>query len=240
MVRIARFGIAVALSLLFLGDAAAASDCQNEALAAFARLATSGLSYRREETIRNGPYNFNDANTKKQISEGNPQVQVIPPDRMHIRTATDSTMAAFELIRVGSRIWQGVQNGNRMLWRDEEVLDESGHWSDLALSKTEIEAQLSNLMFVCLGSVEYSGESFIGYKALYSVGGVVIGEAPPREFPSNFPPANEPTLWVTIFVDPQTNMLAYEIIAKDAVLDDPKSITRYIYSADIVIQPPVQ
>ena len=134
----------------------------------------------------------------------------------------------------------GRTGGQQNAVEGEEVLDESPIWSDLALSKTEQEARLSNLAFVCLGSVEYSGESFIGYKALYLVGGVVTGEVPPREVPSNFPAANEPTLWVIIFVDPQTNMLAHEIFAKDAMLDDPKSITRYIYSADIEIEPPVQ
>ena len=111
-------------------------------MAAFKRLETPGLAYRME-TVRvyNGEAEFHMTS------------EFLPPDRRRYITYTSDPSYASEAIEIGERTW------SRSPRQNEE-------WSEVRAKSILILIQDSkDEAFACLGPVEFSGKTYVGYRA---------------------------------------------------------------------------
>src|SRR5215467_3006332 len=137
-------GVLVLLSLLGAGcsEAPPSAHCQDEVMAAFKRLETPGLPYRRE-TLRvyNGQAEFHMT------------YEFLPPDRRRYITYNTDPFYTSEAIEIGERTW------SRSPRQNEE-------WSEVRAKSVLILVQDSkDEAFACLGPVEFRGKTYIGYRA---------------------------------------------------------------------------
>jgi hypothetical protein len=204
----------------------ASANCRDEVAAAFERLGTSRQPYRKEVTIV-----VSERQTAREI------VEVVPPDRRRELTSNGvSGYGTSENIRVGEREWSHVYAGpwGWREWRPEFLRGTPA--SDADSDKPIPE----DAVFECLGAVEFNGKKYLGYqsrlKKVISVFGEISEEVKER---LSRQLAQMPQEWRTIFVDPQSKLPAYEIVAAEGKLDSPRVKEQYAYPGRIKIAPPL-
>jgi hypothetical protein len=227
--HIARMGLAVGLCCSLLSGPLSAADCQSEVDPAHPRFARSDQPYRIETTETfSGIYRL---------------MEVVPPDRMHQLITEDKRQMRREMIRIGKRAWgsaegQGLGKDTQDQWYEMANVKPDS-WVTMAYREPIVHP--IQLTFECLGSVEFSGKSYTGYRARYPFPRILVESwfSHGRE-KDPAPTPDRPPLWYTILVDPDTGLWAYEVIAEENQLDKPQLITRYTHPADIMIEPPVK
>lgn len=215
----ARFGAAASLCLWVMGcsdtPVDTAAECWGEVEAAYQRLERQ--SYRAETT------SIRDRQT------GRRTVEFVPPDRTRLIVGTGGLDT--ELIKVGNRLWLREHTE----WRE---------WSDQlrgAPFALLLKVRPDETTFACLGSVEFSGRTYTGYRTRDSLKRVVVtvvSPDKPRKAQSELPQL--PPVWRTVLVDRHTGLLEYEIVAPENQIDNPESRTHYSYPKDMVIEPPAR
>jgi hypothetical protein len=97
-------------------------------------------------------------------------------------------------------------------------------------------------VYECLGRVEFEGAAYLGYRARLEKWIVAmtysgaLSETRERELDRKH--EQMPQEWRTVFVDPQSALPAYEVVAQDNQLGNPSSKVRYTYPNNINIEPP--
>lgn len=211
-------------------------DCRDEVAAAFERLKTSGRPYRKEVTF---------VVSDQQSFHGT--VEFLPPERM--REITNNGVPGYgtaETIRVGQRAWLnagGWPSDSRWPWGWREwnpwlmQMNLEKNKDFTALGDYPIPA---DAVFECLGRVEFKGAAYLGYRARLNMAVVTVGplsEARQQELSRKL--QQMPQEWRTVFVDPQSVLPAYDLVAEENQLDSPRSEARYTYPNDIKIEPPL-
>jgi hypothetical protein len=221
-------------SLLCAVCTEASADCRDEVVAAFERLRTSGRPYRKEVTF---------VVSDQQTFHGT--VEFLPPDRKREITSP-SYGGTYETIWVGQRAWfndGGWPWAWRWPWgwreRDPRLMQmEFAKGKDFStLPERPVPA---DAVFECLGRVEFSGTAYIGYRApldkrIETVG--PLSEARERALLRQL--QLMPQEWRTVFVDPQSTLPAYELVAQENQLDNPRDKVQYTYPNDIKIERPL-
>lgn len=218
--------------------AEARADCRDEVQAAFERLKASGRPYRKEVTFVVGG---------QQPFHGT--VEFLPPDRM--RETTNNGVPGYgtiETIRVGQRAWLN-SGGWPSDWRWPWGWREWNPWlMQMSLEKNKDFSTLldysipAGTAFECLGKVEFNGAAYLGYRArlekrIATIAQGPLSEARQQELARRF--QQMPQEWRTVFVDPQSGLPAYDLVAQENQLDSPSNNVRYTYPSNIKIEPPL-
>jgi hypothetical protein len=220
--------------LLCTGCAEATASCRNEVVAAFERLRTSGLPYRRETTIV-----VNNQQTYRETAE------YLPPDRLRKVTDPGSVdVGTSEVIRVGARAWE--RQSKRWSWEEwepglaQEIYGGSAGM-DFSIWPDRIDPQ--QLVFECLGRVVFKGTAYVGYRAQLpkTIVSFSVSKAPPseqekQELMSKF--QQMPQAWRIVFLDTGSALPVYDLKAEENQLDNPTSQVHFTYPNDIKIEPP--
>ncbi len=201
--------------------AGARVDCRGEVAAAFERLKTSGRPYRKETTTVVSVPGYE--GTFHELAE------FLPPDRMRLKSNGLDGYRWFETILVGEIMWTNELTFLGFLlpwgWQVTGV-------GPLLLSgdmDRDIRAVPADTVFECLGTVEFGGATYIGYRARSD-------ETKPQQMALQKMLPHE---WRTVFVDPQSTLPAHDLVTPENELDTPRNKVRYIYPNDITIEPPV-
>jgi hypothetical protein len=208
--------------------AATQKDCREEVAAAFEQLKTSGRPYRNETTATANGQTFRET------------IEVVPPDQMRLSDNFRWIMHEY-YIRIGQRAWA---NWSPFPWGWSEEYPDP-RFIQMKLGEGDpFSAVLSNSppIYECLGRVEFEGTAYLGYRArltwtmvLVAVNGTLT-EAQKRELDRTR--QQVPQEWRTVFVDPESRLPAYELVAQENQLSNPSSKVRYTYP-NINIEPPL-
>jgi hypothetical protein len=208
--------------------------CRDEVAAAFERLRTSGLAYRKE-TI----YVVSDQQTFHETSE------FLPPDRMRqITTNGVPSYGTVETVRVGPRAWSNERASPYVKeeWHEwEPGLAEEIYSAGMDFSARPDRAVPVDTAFECLGRVELKGKVHIGYRTRLANAVTTVGpvsEKDEQELLSRL--RQMPQHWRTVLLDWPSMLPAYDIVAQESQLDNPRSSEHYTYPDDIKIEPPLQ
>jgi hypothetical protein len=242
--KAANASLLAAFCLLSAGCTEPPKNCWNAVAAAFERLRTSGRPYRKETIL-------GDHQTLHVISE------FLPPDRMRMieihDTPGDGTV---ETIQIGSRAWTN-KGGS---WREfeptldaVEMITRTGSvkymYSDQGPTDPAHrhgQPSLASHTFECLGKVAFKGRMYNGYResfeAVVSIfsGPLTEKEKEQEEQESLSKSQHMPQTWHTVFVDWPSMLPAWDLIAPESQLDNPRSSTRYSYPDYIWIEPPAR
>jgi len=214
----------VVFSLLGAGcsEAPPPAHCQDEVTAAFKGLETPGLPYRME-TVRvyNGQTEFHMT------------LEFLPPDRRRYTTYSNDPSYTSETIEIGERTWSRWLHQNR-------------GWSEVTAKSVVILIQDSkDEAFACLGPVEFSGKTYIGYRAR-AAESFVLDVLRPRSQKARQEDLaairRMPQPWRTVLLEPSSLLPAYRFLAQgENQFDSPNmSSEHYTYPDDIRIEPPVR
>jgi hypothetical protein len=96
--------------------------------------------------------------------------------------------------------------------------------------------------FECLGRVEFKGTAYLGYRARLkmTIATIAMGplsESGQQELSRKL--QQMPQEWRTVFVDPESMLPAYDLVAQENQLDSPRNKVRYTYPNNISIEPPI-
>jgi hypothetical protein len=189
--------------------------------AAFKRLKTPGLPYRRE-TVRvyNGQAEFHMTQ------------EVIPPDRTRTITYTSDPSYTSEVIDIGDRTWARWPRRNE-------------GWSEVKAKAVRIRVVSKyEGAFACLGPVEFDGKAYIGYRARAAELFVldVLRPQDQKTLQEDLAAVRHmPQPWRTVLLDASSLLPAYDLLAQENQLDNPSmSSEHYTYPDDITIEPPIQ
>ena len=218
-------------SLLCAGCTKTPANCRGEVAAAFDRLNTSHRPYR---TIIVG------AQQTLHVT-----AEFLPPDRTRQITNFPG-YGTFEIIRVDPRVWS-----NEKFEIDPRGWSGWHEWErgEIFGAGMPDRAVPPNAAFECLGRVEFKGTTYIGYRARFDQAIIqpVSSIVPHTDSPSEKDRQDVlskleqmPQEWRTVFVDIQTALPAYDLVAAENQLDNPRSSVQYTYPVDIRIEPPVQ
>ncbi|MBO0756597.1 MAG: hypothetical protein J2P54_12090 [Bradyrhizobiaceae bacterium] len=230
-------------SLLWLASTEAwvaepSTSCRDEVAAAFERLRTSGRPYRKKVTSDvSDPFAVGDRKILRETAE------FLAPDRMReIMNITTNGVVdrENETIRVGQRVWSNW-TGWPWGWRTWDPFLLRGREPGSELADTPVPA---DAVFECLGTVEFEGTAYLGYRGRIEKRFEVVV---PHNGALNDPTQQEllrklrqlPQEWRTIFVDPQTALPAYDLAAQENQLDNPSHKVQYSYPTSIKIEPPL-
>ena len=213
----------VVFSLLGAGcsEAPPPAHCQDEVKAAFKRLETPGLPYRKE-TVRvyNGQAEFH------------MMYEFLPPDRRRYTTYSNDPSYTSETIEIGERTWSRWLHQNR-------------GWSEVTAKSVVILIQDSkDEAFACLGPVEFSGKTYIGYRAR-AAESFVLDVLRPRSQKARQEDLaairRMPQPWRTVLLEPSSLLPTYDLLAQENPFDSPnRRNDHYAYPDDIRIEPPVR
>ena len=208
--------------------AATREDCRNEVAAAFERLKTPGRPYREEATATAEGQTFRET------------VEVVPPDQMRLSDQFGWITHEY-YIRIRQRAWA---NWSPFPWGWREEYPDL-RFVQMKLRTSDAFAAVPNVpppVYACLGTVEYEGTAYLGYRAraeqsiiVATVNGT-LSEAQKREIDRMR--QQMPREWRTVFVDPESRLPAYDLLARENQLGNPTSKVRYTYP-DINIEPPL-
>jgi hypothetical protein len=155
--------------------------------------------------------------------------EVIPPGRHHVITTTSQAEVLDERIQVGRRTWS--RKGER--------------WSELSTRQADLKVDRGssmllppNLPLTCLGSIEFAGNTYVAFRGSHAVATIrtVAGQSPPK----SDPPFEEVRRWQIVLLDPQTGLLAYQLVTAEKQLLNVPWAVRYTYPGDITIEPPAR
>lgn len=224
------------VALLCAGCAKATANCRNEVVAAYERLRTSALPYRRETTIV-----VNNQQTYRETAE------YLPPDRLRKVTDPGSVdVGTSEVIRVGARAWE--RQSRRWSWDEWEpglAQEIYGGSAGMDFSIRPDRVVPESHVFECLGRVEFKGTAYVAYRAKLpkvilstSTSMAQPSEQEKQELMSKF--QQMPQAWRTVFLDTGSALPVYDLKAEENQLDNPTSQVHFTYPSDIKIDPPVQ
>jgi hypothetical protein len=97
-------------------------------------------------------------------------------------------------------------------------------------------------VFECLGEVEFKGTAYLGYRTRLEKRIAIIAMGPlsdSRERELDRKLRQKPQEWRTVFVDPQSTLPAYDLVAQENQLDNPSRKVWYTYPNGIKIEPPL-
>jgi hypothetical protein len=222
------------VALLCAGCAEATATCRDEVVAAFGRLRTSGLPYRRETTIV-----VNNQQTYRETAE------YLPPDRLRNVTDPGSVdVGTSEVIRVGARAWE--RQSKRWSWDEWEpglAQEIYGGSAGMDFSIWPDRIVPEQLVFECLGRVEFKGTAYVGYRAklpkvIFSISTSTAqpSEQEKQELMSKF--QQMPQVWRTVFLDWRSALPVLDLRAEENQLDNPTYRVHFTYPDDIKIDPP--
>jgi hypothetical protein len=210
---------------------AAQKECRDEVAAAFERLKTSGRPYRNETTATVDGQTFRKT------------LEFVPPDQMRLSDNSLWVMNAY-YIRIGQRAWA---NWSPFPWGWSEEYPDPRYIQMKLGANDPFSAVLSNSspIYECLGRVEFEGTAYFGYRArlTWTIVGVngtfngTLSEAQKRELDRKR--QELPQEWRTVFVDPESRLPAYELMAQEDQLGNPSSKVQYVYPNNIDIEPPL-
>lgn len=153
-------------------------------------------------------------------AEGNIDMTVdyMPPDRMLQTVKSPAMPGPQQTMLVGNRAFAGTDGAY------EELLPQ---FTQSIVS--EFNAAMGSTgkdigSFECIGKVQYEGKEFVAYRAL------------DKAAPAGTPP--EKLLARTIYVDPQSGLPAYNVVATVSGTDPAVIKAAYSYPADVVIEAP--
>ena len=215
-------GVLVVFSLLGAGcSKAPPAHCQDEVMAAFKRLETPGLPFRKE-TVRvyNGQAEFHMT------------YEFLPPDRRRYISYNTNPSYTSETIEIGERTWARSPR-------------QSEAWSEVkAKSVTILIRDSKDEAFACLGRVEYNGKAYIGYRARAAESFVLDVLRPQSQKARQDDLAairQMPQPWRTVLLEPSSLLPAYDLLAQENPFDSPnRRSDHYTYPDDIRIDPPVR
>jgi hypothetical protein len=209
--------------------AAAREDCRDEVAAAFELRKISGRPYREEMTVTTDRSTFHET------------VEFVPPDQMRLSNNNMWIMNEY-YIQIGQRAWA---NWSPFPWGWSEEYPDP-RFMQMKLRTSEDFAAVPNVtspVFECLGRVEFEGTAYLGYRArlerriIAFASNGALSETRKRELDSRL--EQMPQAWRTIFVDPESRLPAYELVAQGNQLRNPSSNVRYTYPNNIAIKPPL-
>jgi hypothetical protein len=222
------------VALLGAGCAEVAANCQDEVVAAFERLRTSGRPYRREMTIV-----VRDQQTYRETAE------YLPPDRL--RKITDPGgpgVEASEVIRVGARAWEQSKRSSWQEWEPGLAQEIYGGSAGMDFSIWPDRVVPAGHVFECLGRVVFKDTAYVGYQA--KLPKVIISFSPRNAQPSEQEQQElrskleqMPQTWRTVFLDRRNALPVHDLMAEENQLDKPKSKVHFTYPSDIRIDPPI-
>ena len=229
-------------ALLCAACTEASADCRDEVAAAFERLKTSGRPYRKEVTLVVSTQQTlrGTAEFLHQTVRGT--AEFLPPDRMReIKSRGVASYETYETIQVGQRAWSSV-GGRPWGWREwhpvfmQKLLEGGKDFSTLPDP-----AIATDDMFECLGRVEFMGTAYLGYRARRETKIATIASGPlsgtkQQELDGKL---QQMLPWRTVFIDPQSMLPAYDLVAQENQLDSPSHKVRYTYPNNITIEPPI-
>src|SRR5229473_513600 len=239
--------------------AAAQADCRGEVAAAFERLKTSGRPYRKEtSSVISDKYQLTSHET----------AEFLPPDRM--REITSYGVLAYgnhETIRVGQRAWlnEEVWPWGWREWDPRPADDLLARLQKIAADDVPARTRmifaaagrdsaavrllplqdhpvLPGDMFECLGTVEFEGAVYLGYRVRFDRVELALAFAASSETKQqelSRKPQDKPQEWRTVFVDPQSMLPAYDLVSQENQLGNPRDKVQYTYPNNIKIEPPL-
>lgn len=205
-------------------------DCREEVAAAFRRLKTSGRPYRKETTVTVDQRTYRET------------VEFVPPDRMRLSDNGIWIMSGY-YIWIGQRAWA---NWSPFPWGWREDYADP-RFMQMKLADSAESATAANVpapATECLGKVEFDGTAYLGYRA--RVDKKIVMVVPPGGALSDTQKRelariaeHTPQEWRTVFVDPQSALPVYELVAQANQLGNPSVKVRYAYPSSINIAPPL-
>lgn len=153
-------------------------------------------------------------------AEGNVEISVdyLPPDRMLQTVKSPAMPGEQQTMLVGNRAFAGTDGAF------EELLPQ---FTQSIIS--EFNAAMGSTgkdigSFECMGKAQYEGKDFVAYRAL------------DKAAPADTPP--EKMLARTIYVDPQSGLPAFNVVATVSGTEPAVIKAAYSYPADLVIEAP--
>jgi hypothetical protein len=201
-------------------------DCRDEVVAAFERLKTSGRPYRKETAATLGRWTYNDT------------VEFVPPDQMRLSSDDGRWIMNTYYVRIGQRAWA---NWSPFPWGWSEYPDPGFMQRNLGtVADFAAVLNMSPPVYECLGRIEFEGTAYLGYRARLENVVLTSGALSKRREPElDRKPEQMPQKWRTIFVDPESRLPAYELVAQEDQLGNPSSKVQYVYPNNIDIEPPL-
>jgi hypothetical protein len=209
--------------------AVAREDCRDEVAAAFERLKTSGRPYREETTATTDRWTFREI------------VEFVPPDQMRLSNNRIWIMNEY-YIRIGQRAWS---NWSPFPWGWSEEYPDP-RFAQMKLRTIDDIAAVPNVpppVYECLGRVEFEGAAYLGYRArlerriIAFASNGALSESRKQELEREL--EQMPQEWRTVFVDPESRLPAYKLVAQKNQLGNPSSKVQYTYPNNINIEPPL-
>lgn len=145
------------------------------------------------------------------------KVDYLPPDRMKQTLTGGEIKGTMTTILVGERAFSG-ENGSY-----EELLPQFTQ-SIFAEFKRTLESPSNVQAFECQGKVTFEGKTYLGYRRIDTT----RPDAKPEE-----------TLARTVYVDPETGLPIFNVVARLAGDSTPLVKVSYSYPTDVVIEAPV-
>jgi len=200
-----------------------AANCRGKVEAAFERRRTSGRTYRKEMISI-----VSDHQTLHETAE------FLPPDRM--REITNDV----EIIRIGPRAWSS--EGGWHEW--EPGLAELIYGAGMDFSLLPDRAVPLVPVFECLGTIEFKGKAYIGFRARPQKGSYVVlaplGSRSQEEEQKLLSKLRQmPQQLRTVFVEWPSMLPAYDLVAEENQLDNLRSGVHYTYPDNIRVEPPL-
>ena len=159
--------------------------------------------------------------------------EFLPPDRKRYITYSTDPSYTSETIEIGERTW------SRWLHQNEG-------WSEVRAKSVLILIRDSkDEAFACLGPVEFSGKTYIGYRAR-AAESFVLDELRPqgqKALQEDLAAIRHmPQPWRAVLLEPSSLLPAYRFLAQgENQFDSPNmSSEHYTYPDDIRIEPPVR
>jgi hypothetical protein len=201
-------------------------DCRDEVVAAFERLKASGRPYRKETAVTLGRRTYSET------------VEFVPPDQMRLSDNSRWIMNAY-YIRIGQRAWA---NWSPFPWGWSEDYPDP-RFMQMKLGAVADFAAVLNIsppVYECLGRIEFEGTAYLGYRARLEKVVLTFGALSERREPELDRKLGQmPQEWRTIFVDPESRLPAYELVAQEDQLGNPSSKVQYVYPNNIDIELPL-
>jgi GAF domain-containing protein len=205
------------------------ADCRGEVAAAFERRKTSGRPYREEATVNNDGRTFHET------------IEFVPPDQLRLSNNSIWIMNEY-YIGIGQRAWANW-TPFPWGWREEYPDPRITQMKLRASDDFAPELNVPPPVYECLGMIELEGTAYLGYRARFQrrtiafASNGAFSETTKQELDRKL--EQRPQEWRTVFVDPESRLPAYEIVAQENQLGNPSSKVRYTYPNNITIEPPL-
>lgn len=202
-----RFAVACVIALgLSAGPALSAGESCKDEVAAAFTKQRSSRAFSMETVLKAG-------NGPVTIT-----VEYLPPDRMRQTIVAPGQPTPLETVLVGTRAWS--RQGRA--W--EELMPAIAQTIIAQVREAVIEPPKDVANFACIDKVTIDGKEYAAYRSIEQSGGEAKGSAITK-------PVHR-----TIYVDPDTGLPAYNIVAEETPGAEPIFKAIYAYPTDLVIE----